>query len=100
MEERLQRLIGAAPVFAFVQGNPMSPTSEESKALVAQLRATGILFSAFDMEKAPEVVAAVQERWGAQVEEASRALLFVEGKPFGEWRNAEALMKVRRSKRA
>jgi hypothetical protein len=92
MQERLDRLVSAAPVFAFVQGNPTAPSSEESRALVAQLRALGILFSAFDMEPAADVAAAVQERWGGQVPEASRALLFVERQVFAAWRDRDALM--------
>jgi monothiol glutaredoxin len=94
MQERLDRLVAAAPVFAFVVGSPLEPTSDESKALVAQLRALGVLFSAFDMAPAPELAAAVQARWGAQVGEASRALLFVERQVFPNWRDGAALMRA------
>ncbi len=94
MQERLDRLVAAAPVFAFVQGNPMNPSSEESKALVAQLRTLGVLFSAFDMEPAADMAAAVQARWGGLVSEASRALLFVERQVFADWRDAEALLRT------
>jgi glutaredoxin-related protein len=84
MEDRLNRLATAAPVFAFIVGNPLIPANEESQALVARLRKLGVLFSCFDMENTADVAKALPEKFGGG-EKSSRALLCIEGKAVLNW---------------
>ncbi len=79
MEARINRLANAAEVFAFIFGPPTEPGNEESKALVAQLRRLGILFSCFDFSAANEVREALPSHFGLETPSVD-ALLCIRSK--------------------
>lgn len=77
MQERLDRLINAAPVFLFLRGPPTACGQDPAAgALVGRFREAGVGFSAYNLEDDAEVEEAVRTRSGV----AQGPMLFVEGR--------------------
>ena len=78
MEERLDGLVNAAPVFLFLHGEPTEPREADARDLIQLFREAGVGFSCFDLLGSPEVEPAIRARSGV----IEGSILYVEGALF------------------